>query len=631
MDEASTIARTMPHATSEDTLTSAWERGQNTLRPSPREVQFEFHAYNQCSRGLITSPSCPARPTTSSALAHGFPVPSRNMNPSNPVTVPLAFMQAMMTSMQAQPQLQAVGGPPSVFHGTGQAMPQQAGFPTFFLQTPQMQTLPGSFSVQQLGAGQPWVLPALQTVNAHAPQPSGFQSAAAAAATQPSVKEITASVVAAMKSTPQDMVRDKSVPVGSAPDDERILVNVLRKAQAEGLTPLQGFSTLDKVNNHTTAAWKDYFLLHVARLGPKAYPQAYTKMSASASSASSAGGSRSTSTLGGIEQRTRDESASANYSSKRGAPIEEYHEGIRIPFLSPGIQPKAPRRDPRDDSRKFTTEEKIFFIHFLKYRLRRGPVPSKEQLYKELAEQTPHHNADSWKRHWDRACELPNEIYIQARKRVRSDIQGSLQTQPSRSNASHLVESSGEEDDSGDEYEEGDTQPRDSPEYEPPVSRTPSSTAKKAKKRPPVRKYRVTEEDLRAMVEYIVDKHKCDDGWEDLTPRLRWEEFAARPENSKRSLQGWTRIASRRAKDIDAYVQEYEEEQAPPADEEILDPSIVDKSADSQSKVEGMLSTKPAGKRALENEDGPGSSEGSMSSTQKRPKLVELAGIVILD
>ncbi len=38
------------------------------------------------------------------------------------------------------------------------------------------------------------------------------------------------------------------------------------------------------------AAWKDYFLLHVERLGSKVYPQAYAKISAS--STSSASGSR---------------------------------------------------------------------------------------------------------------------------------------------------------------------------------------------------------------------------------------------------------------------------------------------------------------------------------------------------
>lgn len=132
-----------------------------------------------------------------------------------------------------------------------------------------------------------------------------------------------------------------------------------------------------------------------------------------------------------------------------------------------------------------------------------------------LPVQAPQHNADSWKRHWDKACELPNEIYIQARKRVQSNL----------STGSKLAEWNDEDDHSGDEEEEGETDP----EYEPSTSQTPSSTVKKAKKGPRVRKYRVTEADIQAMAHYIVEKRRCDE-WRDLTGRLQWEEFAARPE-----------------------------------------------------------------------------------------------------
>ena len=89
----------------------------------------------------------------------------------------------------------------------------------------------------------------------------------------------------------------------------------------------------------------------------------------------------------GSEPTTRDVGTSASYRSKRGDPVDEYHDEIRIPFLPPGVKPKAPRRNPRDDNPKFTKEEKIFFIHYLKYRLRKGPAPSKEQLCSELAKQ----------------------------------------------------------------------------------------------------------------------------------------------------------------------------------------------------------------------------------------------------
>ncbi|PIL37071.1 transcription factor [Ganoderma sinense ZZ0214-1] len=538
-----------------------------------------------------------------------------NTNPPN-----LAFLQAMMTSMpvQAQPPLQGVSGPSSV--AAHAIVPQQAAFPTFFLQAPQLQTLPGQLSLPPQFSGQPWVLPTFQTMTATQPSAAGFQSTPR---TAPNVARVAVAT------------KRGSITVGSAPDDERILVNSLRKAHAEGLTPLHGFGKLDQVNNHTTAAWKDYFLLHIERLGPKVYPQAYAKIPASSTNSQSQPDSRSTSTSGGPERRLGDESASAGSRTKRGPPLEEYHDGVYIPFLPPGVKPKAPRRDPRDNTHKFTREEKIFFIQFLKYRLRRGPVPNKEQLYRELAEQVPYHNADSWKRLWDKECRLPNEIYIQARKRVKSDLLAgsNSDSEGSRDESGH----------SGDEEEE-DTDP----EFEPATSQTPSSTAKKAKKGRYVRKYRVTEADIQAMAQFIVEKRKCDDGWMDLSPGLRWGEFAARPENRKRSLGAWQQIASRRPQGavydltwpcrnadakivvIDAYVQQYEAEQAAPAEEEISDPSTEDISANSQLEGEEKKGAKPAAKRPLDDQEPPASEEIE-TPAEKRPRLENAAEVIVLD
>lgn len=90
------------------------------------------------------------------------------------------------------------------------------------------------------------------------------------------------------------------------------------------------------------------------------------------------------------------------------------------------------------------------------------------------------------------------------------------------SRGSRPTEPSDEEDDSGEE-EEGDD------EYEPNASQTPPSTTKKGKKSA-IRKYRVTEEDIESMVQYIVDKRKRSKGWDHLSSLLPWEEFAARPE-----------------------------------------------------------------------------------------------------
>lgn len=77
----------------------------------------------------------------------------------------------------------------------------------------------------------------------------------------------------------------------------------------------------------------------------------------------------------------------AGSRSKRGGPVVEYHDEVRIPYLPPGVKPKAPSRDLQSGKLRFTKEDKIFFIQYLKFRLRKGPVPSKEQLYRDLAEQ----------------------------------------------------------------------------------------------------------------------------------------------------------------------------------------------------------------------------------------------------
>ncbi len=201
----------------------------------------------------LTSASRPTRPPPSRSA---YASPSRsgqvcavldmNMNHYNQVTAPqLALMNAIMAAMQTQPaQPQSTGGGvPNTINGL--TMPQQPAFPNFLLQAPQPpQVVSAPSSVQQFG-GQPWALPALQTANA--PQPSGSQPNAPA--NQPStVDEIVAGVVAAMKATPQEVPPDKSIAARFAPEDERILINALRKAKAEGLTPLQGISKLDQVS-----------------------------------------------------------------------------------------------------------------------------------------------------------------------------------------------------------------------------------------------------------------------------------------------------------------------------------------------------------------------------------------------
>ena len=165
-----------------------------------------------------------------------------NMNQYNQV-IPLALMNAVMNAMQTQPQLQHAGGVP-LNTMNSLTVSQPPGYPNFVLQGPQIQPqpVPGP-SAPPLG-GQPWALPPFQTANA--PHPPGPQSNAVA--NQPTVEEIVAGVVAAMKAAPQEAEAYEPAAVAFSPGDERVLVNALRKAKAEGLTPLQGFSKLDQVS-----------------------------------------------------------------------------------------------------------------------------------------------------------------------------------------------------------------------------------------------------------------------------------------------------------------------------------------------------------------------------------------------
>ena len=75
------------------------------------------------------------------------------------------------------------------------------------------------------------------------------------------------------------------------------------------------------------------------------------------------------------------ESMHAN-RSRRGEPVGDYHDQTLIPPSDPTIKPMPPRTS---DHTKFTDEDRIFFIHYLRWRLYDGEVPTKNELYEELA------------------------------------------------------------------------------------------------------------------------------------------------------------------------------------------------------------------------------------------------------
>lgn len=72
---------------------------------------------------------------------------------------------------------------------------------------------------------------------------------------------------------------------------------------------------------------------------------------------------------------------------KRGGKLDEFHHETYIPPSDNSSKPIVPRRDSGDDLSKFSAEEKIFFIHWLRWRLREGRLPSKATLLAELAKE----------------------------------------------------------------------------------------------------------------------------------------------------------------------------------------------------------------------------------------------------
>lgn len=81
---------------------------------------------------------------------------------------------------------------------------------------------------------------------------------------------------------------------------------------------------------------------------------------------------------------------------------------------------------------------------------------------------------------------------------------------------------------------------------------------------------------------------------------------------------------------IEAYIQQYESKQVAPAEEGISALSVTETGVVPPPGTKEVEGTKGTGKRPMEDEIEPGS-EGSTPSTQKRPKLEELAKVVVLE
>ncbi len=87
-----------------------------------------------------------------------------------------------------------------------------------------------------------------------------------------------------------------------------------------------------------------------------------------------------------------ESSSSASGSARliRGDELVSEHAGVQVPVLPLRVKPKPPQKPEMSQATgrigRFTDEEKIFFIQFLRWRLGRdGPVPTQRKLCRALS------------------------------------------------------------------------------------------------------------------------------------------------------------------------------------------------------------------------------------------------------
>ncbi|RPD67258.1 hypothetical protein L226DRAFT_608471 [Lentinus tigrinus ALCF2SS1-7] len=251
-------------------------------------------------------------------------------------------------------------------------------------------------------------------------------------------------------------------------------------------------------------------------------------------SASTPAASTSTSSTRGSESRTK----------RRGRLLEFHDETYVPPPADPLIKPLVPRRDSGADLNRFSDEEKIFFIHYLRWRLREGTVPSKLTLFNELAKELPHHDAQAWKKHWKDHPELPESIYIAALKGAGDQDLVSSHLSDSSKTLTHAASSD-------DEYRP--SSPRDGHQS---PSQVEASASYPSRVHRTSRKHKITEDDLRAMAMYMVEKRRVWSHYKNHSQR--WKEFCSREENLKRrSRSGWNYVARTYAAQIRDCYDEY--------------------------------------------------------------------------
>ncbi|KAI0776106.1 hypothetical protein BD413DRAFT_649394 [Trametes elegans] len=218
------------------------------------------------------------------------------------------------------------------------------------------------------------------------------------------------------------------------------------------------------------------------------------------------------------------------------------------------------------ENRAFSDAKRVFFIHYLRWRLAEDDTLDKEDLYVELAELVSHHDVDSWKDHWSKHPQLPEKIFINATRSLRCGSASDDSDAGVRRAAGPGIGSN----ESASEYHPAGEYPREEASSD--LETVCTTRARDAHAQSPRLPVPVTEDALKAMGRYRLEMAAI---WDRIPiQRACWKAFAARPEvcicsnwwrvvwqaqatwqNVKRSLDAWSQVELRRGYAIEHYPQ----------------------------------------------------------------------------
>ncbi|KAI9513044.1 hypothetical protein F5148DRAFT_1158298 [Russula earlei] len=208
-------------------------------------------------------------------------------------------------------------------------------------------------------------------------------------------------------------------PVGESPNDEQLLVFALHSGLSKGLDHRRAIETLHGVNNHAANLWKDYYLEHKSHIDEMVNQLQPIKTAKKPVRFDPEPGSLSAfSKIEGKQPNAR----SAN-ERNISAPLESRSSRKKIVPPTPGMRgqrglsrhsdrplPPPPEVEPVPPTtivktvrgNQYTIEDKKYFAKYISWALHTNSSLTKSELIVKLAENVPHHTANSWASYWTR-------------------------------------------------------------------------------------------------------------------------------------------------------------------------------------------------------------------------------------